>query len=60
MSRRLVAGLVAVAALGACGGASAPEVLPDRSMAAARGITLPEPVRATPAFLLAFDRAVDP
>ncbi|MDQ3915571.1 MAG: M15 family metallopeptidase [Actinomycetota bacterium] len=60
MARRFLAGLTLLAVLGACGGNATPDVLPDRSMAAARGITLPEPVRATPAFLLAFERPVDP
>jgi hypothetical protein len=54
--RRLAASAVALAALAACGGDAAHEVLPHRSMAAARGITLPDPPPATPAFLLAFDR----
>jgi hypothetical protein len=59
-ARKLAAAL-ALLVLSACGGGgTAPDVLPDRSMAAARGITLPEPVRATPAFLLAFESAVDP
>ncbi|HEV2755833.1 MAG TPA: M15 family metallopeptidase [Actinomycetota bacterium] len=58
--RRLVAGSLLLVLLAACGGADAPEVLPDRSMAAARGITLPEPVQATPAFLIAFDHPVGP
>lgn len=60
MPRRLVAGALLLALLAACGGTAAPEVLPDRSMAAARGITLPEPVRAAPAFLVAFERPVGP
>ena len=60
-ARNLVGALTLLAVLSACGGGdTAPDVLPDRSMAAARGITLPDPVRATPGFLLAFERAVDP
>lgn len=46
--------------LAACGGNASYDVLPDRSMAAARGITLPDPVTATPAFLLKFDRPISP
>ncbi|MFN2588529.1 MAG: M15 family metallopeptidase [Actinomycetota bacterium] len=57
--RRTAAALALAAALAACGGDTSYEVLPDRSMAAARGITLPDPVRATPAFLLSFDGPVD-
>jgi hypothetical protein len=54
-------GLAAILlALTACGGNAAYDVLPDRSMAAARGITLPDPVDATPAFLLTFDDAILP
>lgn len=52
--------LVLLSLMTACGGGDGVEVLPDRSMAAARGITLPDPVRATPAFLLRFDAGVDP
>lgn len=51
--RRALVALLLV--LPACGGDAGYEVLPDRSMAAARGITLPDPVEATPAFLLTFD-----
>lgn len=47
-------------ALTACGGNASYDVLPDRSMAAARGISLPDPVEATPAFLLTFDDPVAP
>lgn len=46
--------------LAACGGDATYDVLPDRSMAAARGITLPEPAAATPAFLLRFDDPILP
>ncbi len=56
MKRRLTAALLV--ALAGCGGNAAYEVLPDRSMAAARGITLPDPAPATPAFLLSFERPV--
>lgn len=60
MSKRRAAALLLVI-LAACGGsAPAPDILPDRSMAAARGITLPEPLEATPAFLLTFDDVVQP
>lgn len=59
-ARRLAASVTALVAFAACGGDAAYDVLPDRSMAAARGITLPDPPPATPAFLLAFDRAVAP
>ncbi|HEX2196668.1 MAG TPA: hypothetical protein VHJ76_07055, partial [Actinomycetota bacterium] len=58
MSRKVAALLLV--ALAACGGNAGYEVLPDRSMAAARGITLPDPVEASPAFLLSFDRAISP
>lgn len=51
MRRKAAAFLLVLAA---CGGNAAYDVLPDRSMAAARGITLPDPVEATPAFLLTF------
>lgn len=51
---------VLLVALAACGGTASYDVLPDRSMAAARGITLPDPVTATPAFLLTFDRPISP
>lgn len=57
MRKRAAALLVVLAA---CGGDAGYEVLPDRSMAAARGITLPEPVAATPAFLLRFDDPIPP
>lgn len=57
MRRALVVLLVALAA---CGGNAAYDVLPDRSTAAARGITLPEPAAATPAFLLTFGDPVPP
>lgn len=50
----------ALAVLAACGGNAGYDVLPDRSMAAARGITLPDPVEATPAFLLTFPDPVPP
>lgn len=53
-------GAVALVVLAACGGNAAPDALPDRSTAAARGITLPEPDAATPAFLLKFDDAIPP
>ncbi|HEX2295348.1 MAG TPA: M15 family metallopeptidase [Actinomycetota bacterium] len=49
---------VALAVLAACGGNASYDVLPDRSMAAARGITLPDPVAAAPAFLLRFDDTI--
>ena len=55
----VAAGLAALV-LGACGGTGEVGVPSDRSMAAARGITLPDPVEATPAFLMRFDDAVDP
>ena len=51
---------VALVALAACGGNASYDVLPDRSMAAARGITLPEPAAATPAFLLKFEDPIPP
>lgn len=57
-ARRTIAALLL--ALTACGGNASYDVLPDRSMAAARGITLPDPVEATPAFLLTFDRTIPP
>jgi hypothetical protein len=50
----------ALVVLAACGGNATYDVLPDRSMAAARGITLPEPAAATPAFLLTFDDPIPP
>lgn len=53
-ARRALAALLLLVP-SACGGDADYEVLPDRSMAAARGITLPDPVEATPAFLLTFD-----
>ncbi|HEX2057262.1 MAG TPA: M15 family metallopeptidase [Actinomycetota bacterium] len=46
--------------LAACGGNASYDVLPDRSMAAARGITLPDPIEASPAFLLSFERPIAP
>ncbi|HYP24402.1 MAG TPA: M15 family metallopeptidase, partial [Actinomycetota bacterium] len=58
MKLRLAAALLAV--LAACGGNAGYDVLPDRSMAAARGITLPEPAPAIPAFLLRFENAILP
>ena len=60
MTRRTALAIALLVTLGACAGDAAYEVLPDRSMAAARGITLPDPIRATPAFLLRFERPVDP
>lgn len=58
--RRIIPAVALLVALAACGGDASYDVLPDRSMAAARGITLPDPVEATPAFLLSFDRTIDP
>ena len=58
MARKVAALLLVV--LAACGGNAGYDVLPDRSMAAARGITLPDPVAASPAFLLSFDRPIPP
>ncbi|MDQ3956815.1 MAG: M15 family metallopeptidase [Actinomycetota bacterium] len=52
-----IAACALLAVLTACGSNASYEVLPDRAMAAARGITLPEPVEAVPAFLLAFPSA---
>lgn len=57
-TRYAVAALLLV--LAACGGDATYDVLPDRSMAAARGITLPQPVTATPAFLLRFEDPILP
>ncbi len=59
--RKLIS-VLAAAALAAvvsgCGGKQEVyEVLPDRSMAAARGVTLPEPVPAVPAYVAKLDRA---
>lgn len=58
--KRTRACAVLLAGLAACGGSATPDVLPDRSMAAARGITLPEAVEAAPAFLLTFDDPIAP
>jgi hypothetical protein len=56
MRRQL--GVALLIALAGCGSNAAYEVLPDRSMAAARGIALPDPAPATPAFLLSFERPI--
>lgn len=57
--RKLISVSMTVLLLAAgCGGKQdVYEVLPDRSMAAARGVTLPDPVPAVPAYLAKLDRS---